>query len=492
MAVLMVIGLAVADIVTYSSLHSFLYGRLDAQIGSSQGLAARYLIHTADHRYTPNEDGLDDRVGPDVYVLVLGTNGKVLLSRPSYTGPSYTAGPKPVIPSTLRAQAAASTGNGLDQGAYHPDPSSVTLASTNRSTFYRAQAVAVPQGTLITAVSLASTDDTLSSLVRIELVVSLAVVLALCILALWTVRRGLRPLDDMTRTAGAIASGDLTRRVETEDEATEVGRLGAALNAMLSQIEVAFVEKSASEARLRQFVADASHELRTPLTSIRGYAELLRKGAFADEVGQERALARVEHEAARMGGLVDDLLLLARLDQGRPLEQAPVELRRVCQDAVDDARAADPGRPVNLLATGPVMVVGDYDRLAQVAHNLVRNALSHTPPETPVQVAVSAQNGMGVIRVSDEGPGLDPSQATRVFDRFYRGDASRTGQGTGLGLAIVRAIAEALGGNARVVSVPGKGAIFTVEIPLVRPQARPEADQVLEAPSSSRRPEYTG
>jgi two-component system OmpR family sensor kinase len=193
-----------------------------------------------------------------------------------------------------------------------------------------------------------------------------------------------------------------------------------------------------------------------------------------------------------MGGLVDDLLLLARLDQGRPLEQAPVELRRVCQDAVDDARAADPGRPVNLLATGPVMVVGDYDRLAQVAHNLVRNALSHTPPETPVQVAVSAQHGMGVIRVSDEGPGLDPSQATRVFDRFYRGDASRTGQGTGLGLAIVRAIAEALGGNARVVSVPGKGAIFTVEIPLVRPgQARPEADQVLEAPSS-RRPEYTG
>jgi two-component system OmpR family sensor kinase len=466
MAVLLVIGLAVADVVTYTSLHSFLYGRLDDQIESSQGLAVRYLYFTARTGRTPMDDRLDDRVGPDVYVLVIGHDGKVLLSRPSG---SPHPDPPPVIPRSVRAQAFPATYTfGRHQGAYRPSPDSFQLNGPSGSgAHYRAQAVRVPQGVLITAISLNPTDDTLASLLRVELLVSVAVVVLLCGLALWTVRRGLRPLDDMTRAAGAIGSGDLTRRVGTVDDSTEVGRLGLALNAMLAQIEAAFEEKSASEARLRQFVADASHELRTPLTSIRGYAELLRKGAVADEEGRQRALARVENEASRMGGLVDDLLLLARLDQGRPLENGPVDLRRVGRDAVDDARAADPARPVALAAPAPVVVAGDRDRLAQVAHNLVRNALAHTPPGTPVRVSVSAEDGMGVIRVSDEGPGLDPVKASRVFDRFYRGDASRTGEGTGLGLAIVRAIAEASGGSARVASTPGWGAEFTVEIPLM-------------------------
>ncbi len=167
-----------------------------------------------------------------------------------------------------------------------------------------------------------------------------------------------------------------------------------------------------------------------------------------------------------MGGLVDDLLLLARLDQGRPLERTPVDLHRICRDAVDDARAAEPGRPVELVAAGPVVVMGDPDRLAQVAHNLVRNALTHTPPGSPVSVSVTSADGMGVLAVRDRGPGLEPAQAARVFDRFYRGDAARTGQGTGLGLSIVRAIAGALGGRARVTTAPGEGCIFTVEIPL--------------------------
>jgi two-component system OmpR family sensor kinase len=476
MAVLLVIGLAVANIVTYTSLRSFLYGRLDSQIDSSQGLAARYLVHVSDRGLPPTAVALEERVSDDVYVLVLNRQGQVTLTLPS--GSTDRPDARPVLPRSLRAQVLPpASAFGRKGGAYRPSPDAFDMnGPAGSSVHYRAQALTVPQGTLITAISLDPTDATLSSLLRIELLVSLAVVTALCILALWTVRRGLRPLDHMTRTAGDIASGDLTRRVEAEDETTEVGRLGTALNSMLSQIETAFGQKSASEERLRQFVADASHELRTPLTSIRGYSELLRKGVFADEESRDRALGRIEHEAERMGGLVDDLLLLARLDQGRPLERKPVDFVRICRDAVDDARAAEPGRPVDLVAEGPVVVMGDADRLAQVAHNLVRNALTHTPAGSPVEVTVSAERAMGVLAVRDHGPGLANGQSTRVFDRFYRGDAARTGQGTGLGLAIVVAIAEALGGRAGVSSVAGAGCIFTVEVPLApsAPSHRPE------------------
>jgi len=356
---------------------------------------------------------------------------------------------------------------GASRGAYHPSKYNFTLTARDGAA-YRAEAARVPQGTVVVAVPLSQTDRTLTSLVRIEIGVSAAVLLALCVLALWIVRRGLRPLADMAMSAGEIASGgDLATRIEPADAETEVGRLGAALNTMLTRIEGAFAEKSESEARLRQFVADASHELRTPLTSIRGYAELLRKGAFVDDHERGRALRRIEREAGRMGGLVDDLLLLARLDQGRPLEKAPVDLRRVCRDAVDDAQLTDPDRPVELVAREAVTVAGDRDRLAQVAHNLVQNALVHTPPGTAVRVEVTAQDGMGVLRVIDEGPGLTESGRARVFDRFYRVDRARTGEGTGLGLSIVRAIAEALGGRAWVLARTDRaGTVFGVEVPL--------------------------
>jgi two-component system OmpR family sensor kinase len=472
MAVLLVVGLAVANVVTYSSLRSYLYGRLDAQIDSSRALAARYLRFSASVHRLPSAERIDDRVSPDVYVLVLDRQGHVLVSRPS--GSPAHPDPMPRIPRPLPAPVVPPFSTfGKNRGAYRPNPASFDMGGPPGSgAQYRAQALRVPQGTLVTAISLNPTEATLSSVLRVELLVSLGVLLLLCALALWTVRRGLRPLDDMTQAADAIGSGDLTRRVGPVDDRTEVGRLGMALNAMLSQIEAAFREKSASEARLRQFVADASHELRTPLTSIRGYAELLRKGAVTDEEGRRRALTRLESEAARMGGLVEDLLLLARLDQGRPLGAGPVELRRIVSDALEDARTADPDRPLTLVAPAPVTVAGDRDRLAQVAHNLVRNALTHTPPGTPVQASIAVERGMGVLRVSDEGPGLDPARAAQVFDRFYRGDASRTGEGTGLGLAIVRAIAVASGGDAWVTSTPGRGAVFTVTIPLVD-QARP-------------------
>ncbi len=467
MAVMLVIGLGVADVVTYSSLHSSLYGRLDAQLEAAQNLAYKYLLYSDRLGRQPTYVGLDNRLSADVYSMVVDPEGQVVVSRPS--GSPFHPGPQPLL-SRLRVAASPPFPRSGRPGPYRPNPFALDVGAVGTEGLrYRAEAVAVPQGTLVTAVSLSATNETLDSVLRVEVLVSLAVLLGLCVLALWTIRGGLRPLEMMTETAGAIGSGDLTRRIETTAGDTEVGRLGSALNAMLSQIESAFSEKSASEARLRQFVADASHELRTPLTSIRGYAELLRKGAFTDEEGRQRALARVEHEAARMGGLVDDLLLLARLDQGRPLQKVPVDLRRVAADAVDDARAVEPGRPIELVAPAPVYVTGDPDGLGQVLHNLVRNALSHTPPGTPVTVESAGTPTTGSIRVTDQGPGIAAGVARRVFDRFYRGDAARQGEGTGLGLSIVWAIARALEGTARVDSTPGQGASFVVELPRAVP-----------------------
>jgi two-component system OmpR family sensor kinase len=447
-----------------------------------------YPRHSFPHKESI-EAGLDERLGTEVYAIVLAPDGTNIATRPSGLGSATD--PRPVLPSSVRLAPDVHPG----KGAYRPSPDDFNLTSRptagHAAVTYRARAAGVPEGTVITAIALTSTDITLANLIRIELGVSAVVLVALCLVALWTVRRGLRPLEDMAVTAGAIASGDLSRRVETADPTTEVGRLGTALNAMLVQIEAGFDEKSATEERLRRFVADASHELRTPLTSIRGYAELLRKGAFVDEVERQRALARVEHEAARMGGLVDDLLLLARLDQGRPLERLPVDLSRICRDAVFDANMTAPERVVLLDTPQPVMVAGDRDRLVQVAHNLIRNALVHTPPTTAIEVRARASGANGVLEVVDHGPGITPAGLERVFDRFYRLDSARTGQGTGLGLSIVRAIAEAFGGRAYAGPTPGGGATFCVELPLVPPAARAAGSAPEATPSGTarRRPE---
>lgn len=465
MVVLLLIGLAISDVVTYTSLRSFLYGRLDDQLSSSQSVTVRFLDYAARRHIHPGPARIDDHVSQQVYVVLLARTGRTLLLRPSgFPGRN----PEPIVPPSVRISPPQATAD----GPFRPDPNAITLTSAT-GTHYRAEAAKVPQGTVVTAIPLTQTEATMASLVRIEAGVSIAVLLSLFALALWTVRRGLRPLDDMAETANAIASGDLSRRVEPAGGDSEVGRLGSALNGMLTQIEAGFVETSASAARLRQFVADASHELRTPLTSIRGYAELLRKGVFSDEEERQRALRRVEHEAARMAGLVDDLLLLARLDQGRPLERARVDLRRVFRDAVDDAQMTDPSRPIELVGPRPVPVVGDRDRIAQVAHNLVRNAMVHTPPGTAVRVEVAAEGPMGTARVVDEGPGLTAVRRSLVFDRFYRGDPSRTGGGTGLGLSIVRAIAEALGGRAWAEAAPGRGTAFCVALPRDRADGDP-------------------
>jgi len=346
------------------------------------------------------------------------------------------------------------------------------VGSRDSSVRYRVLATADDDGdTLYVAFPTTELDETLHRLVGIELVFSAAVLLFLALLSLAVVRLGLAPLERIAATAGDIAGGDLSRRVEPAEPDTEIGRLGLALNAMLAQIETAFAERGASEDRLRRFIADASHELRTPLTAIRGYAELFRRGAAERPEDLARAMRRIEDEAARMGLLVEDLLLLARLDQGRPLERQPVDLVTVAGDALADLSAVDPARPVTYEHPDSLVVTGDEARLRQVAGNLLANARVHTPEGSAVHVRVRADDGRAILEVADEGPGLPPGEEGRVFERFYRADAARarTGGngGTGLGLSIVAAIVAAHGGTVQAGSPPrGHGAYFMVALPM--------------------------
>jgi two-component system OmpR family sensor kinase len=432
LVVLAAIGLGIAGIATYGALHRFLVDRVDEQLSAAlnrPAAGARAVVLPAGGYYE-----------------VVGPNGRVLREEDAFL---VDASP-PDLPTVPPA---------------HP----VTVPATSGGTHYRVASTQLSnRATFVVALPLDEVQRTLRRLVVVEFIVAGSVLAGIALLGWWLVGLGLRPLERMSRTAGAIAHGDLSRRVEPASEATEVGRLGLALNGMLGQIEIAFAEREASAARLRQFAADASHELRTPLTSIRGYAELFRRGADQKPEDLAKAMRRIEEEAARMGVIVDDLLLLARLDQGRPLERRPVELVHLARDAVDDARAAHPSRPISLSTDGSATVMGDEPRLRQVLANLITNACTHTPEGTPVHVSVQSSGREAVVAVADEGAGLTQEEAARVFEQFWRADAARgrsTG-GAGLGLSIVQAIATAHGGRAEVDSTPGDGTTFRVHVPV--------------------------
>jgi len=449
-------GLLVAGGVTFVSLRSFLVRRVDQQAVAARGMFEGQLVSGQ----APPGDRPDDRDQGPGEVFPPGTVGEIV------SGSSVIAGP---------------VSSGFDRTpprlALPPGTGSLTHAArfTTRTTGptrvpYRVLADPLPGtgGVLVVGIPLTDVHQTLGRLLLIEGLVALGVMAGLGILSWWTVRRELRPLDRIGDTAGAIAGGDLSRRVEPADPRTEVGRLGIALNAMLSQIEAAFAERTESENRLRRFLADASHELRTPLTSIRGYSELFRRGADERPEDLATSMRRIEQEATRMGVLVDELLLLARLDQGRALELGPVDLMRVAEDAVSDARAVAPDRRIRLEAPEHEVVAGDESRLRQVMANLMTNALAHTPAGSPVEVRVGRSDANAVLEVRDHGPGLSAEERRHVFEPFYRSDPSRFRErgGAGLGLAIVSAIVEAHGGTVGVRSEPGDGACFRVELPL--------------------------
>jgi two-component system, OmpR family, sensor kinase len=313
-------------------------------------------------------------------------------------------------------------------------------------------------------------DATVRRVITIEVVAIGAAVLGVAGLTWWLVGVALRPLRRMEDTAQEIAeTGEpgQGQRIEHPSTRTEIGQLGATLNTMLDRIDDSFAAQRATEAKLRRFAADASHELRTPLTSIRGYAELYRRGG--DDAGQvARSTGRIEAEAGRMSQLVEDLLTLTRLDEGRPLDRAPVDVAELAAKVVDDARVVEDGHPLHLDAPSPVVVDGDAHRLTQVLVNMVANAQRHTPAGTDVTVRVGREGTSALVEVVDHGPGLSPEQADQVFERFYRADPSRSRVqgGSGLGLAIVDAVVRAHGGTATVDVTPGGGATFRVQLPV--------------------------
>jgi two-component system OmpR family sensor kinase len=451
--VLAAVGLAAADLATYASLRSFLLDRTDESLEDLRREAERDLDYDCNGKHGRPPPG----ASPADFFQLRNRDGRVVCSR-QVSGFSDAATPSPPdLPATI----SLASSDGRDGSR------SFTVPAQDGGGRYRVNVSFDGDSMVVVATPLTDVDATLRRLLLVMLLVTAAVLVALAMLGLWVVRIGLRPLDAIGSTAAAIAGGDLSRRVERSESHTEVGRLGLALNAMLGQIESAFRAKDASERKLRRFVADASHELRTPLAAVRAYAELFTRGADRRPADLARAMDGITRESERMSVLVDDLLLLARLDEGRPLERDPVQLEDLVREAVDTARAVDPERPIDL-ELHDAAVLGDHDRLRQIVDNLLGNARAHTPHGAPVRVRLSSDNGTALIEVEDSGRGLAAEEVERVFERFYRSDSSRSREsgGVGLGLSIVSAVARAHGGSVTAVSEAGRGATFRISLPL--------------------------
>ena len=469
-------GLLLLGGITYAEQRSFLYDRVDQQVRAAPGA----VLHAMeDAGIVPHHDrgeggGPEDgdrsphggpRGGeglptPGTYGERRSASGKVVGHVVLDFGQNVTA--RPVLPKRM------------------PTDKLITVpGSDGDETRYRALAVPAANGaTTVVAVPLHDVDQTLHRLLLVEALVIGGVLVLIGVLSAIVVRVGLLPLDRMGHTAGAIAGGDLSHRVETTDPRTEVGRLGRSLNAMLDRLEEAFSERQASENRLRQFIADASHELRTPLSSIRGYAELFRMGAASDRAETEKAMRRIEDEATRMGVLVEDLLTLARLDEVADAPHVEVDVAALARDAVDDTRVTAPERELSLSVAGDAHVRGDAHQLRQVLANLLRNALVHTPAGTPIEVGISRSGDEVVLEVRDHGPGLPGDDPSALFERFWRaeGGRERGKGGAGLGLAIVAGIVDAHGGSVAARNAEGGGAAFVVRVPALRPDAAPARD----------------
>jgi two-component system OmpR family sensor kinase len=476
------VGLVVADFATYSELRTFLIERTDTSLDAAH-LAVQGAVVRAGHEHDGGDGGSppqnappDDTPGiapltaavPGEYIEVRRLDGQVVRAGISPRFPGSKTSSPPVLPAKITLPAADRNGERVTY---------FTVAAKSGSGRWRVRASVEPEAensVLIVASSLSDVDSTLHRLLLIAALVTALVLLGITVLGLWVVRLGLRPLDAIGATASKIAAGDLTQRVARAEDSTEVGRLGLALNAMLGQIEGAATAREASlraleasERKLRRFVADASHELRTPLAAVRAYAELFTRGAADRPADLKRSMTGISRESERMSVLVDDLLLLARLDEGRPFAREPVALHEVVAEALETAQTVDPERPVEADIDAAV-VLGDRDRLRQVVDNLLANVRAHTPADAPMRIELHSVGDVAELEVADTGPGLDAEEAAHAFERFYRADPSRSraSGGAGLGLSIVAAVTEAHGGRASVTSVPGKGATFRLELPL--------------------------
>ncbi len=509
---LVAIALAVIEPVTYITTRQSLISKVDSQLQSSKDPVLQAFDTAARTGQLQSV-----AISPGTYAA-LYTSNKQLLNTPGNpffvvsSSPTAAKAANPRLPSSFLTQLEYAQGGSI-AGSY---------PGTHGVSTFRVLGTVVENPLsqdpllLVVAYPLTGVQSTLGHVLLLEVLVGLLVLMALAAGSWFLVRLSLRPLEQMANTASEIAAGDLAARIEDTDERTEVGQLGSALNTMLSKIEHAFREKEASEEQLRRFVADASHELRTPLTSIRGYAELFRGGLADRPEDLAAALRRIESESSRMGVLVEDLLLLARLDQGRPLASQPVNLTELAADAVGDAGVVDPSREVTLVAGGPCVIEGDEARLRQVLGNLLANALAYSPPGSPVEVHVqmAAMRSSSIkpaellprsagastatparaaqLTVVDHGPGVAPDHLARIFDRFWRADPSRVraSGGTGLGLSIVAAVVSAHGGHVSVEATPGGGATFVVELPAG--SAAPTAEQATAVAGETSRPPAGG
>jgi two-component system OmpR family sensor kinase len=467
------VALVAADVTTYSLLRSFLFERVDQTLDTTYFSVERTVQghpapRPASSRKPPGPSpGSLSAVAPGTFVQERSATGAIV---PSVGQSAIAPGGRtyaPKLPAHITGLAGQSSGG---SAVYF------TVSSTQAGApQFRVRAALLDNGRqLIVATPLGDTVGTLHRLLAVEFAVTAVALLAAGLLGWWLVRVGLRPLRAMEGAAEAIAAGELHQRVAGENERTEVGRLARALNVMLGRIQTAFAERDAterdlraSEARMRHFVADASHELRTPLAAVSAYAELFERGANHNEADLGRVMSGIRSESGRMKALVEDLLLLARLDEGRPIEREQVELVCLAAEAVQTAQTVGSAWPVRLDAEQPVETMGDRDRLRQVLDNLLVNVRTHTPPGTSTTVRLSRLDDVAVVEVADNGPGLDDEQAAQVFERFYRADPSRSRVhgGAGLGLSIVKAIVTAHGGQVSAGAAPDGGAIFTVRLP---------------------------
>ncbi|MDQ0583021.1 sensor histidine kinase [Streptomyces rishiriensis] len=463
---LLAFGIVVATAVSLMGMRHYLLDQVDAELtkmrdslGSSQ-LTLRQIdslsvLSVVSDRLLPQStdtQGTDTRPAPDSIFTAVDGRGTALA----------VFGVRPTDAQRGLADAV-------------PDPLALTTDTephdvTVHGDTYRATATRLPDGTyILLATSTEALHKGIAKALKLDLAVGTLLLVLLACLTLFSVRRRMRPLEDMVETSSAIAEGDLTRRVPSSHHPTqEVEQLRLALNSMLHQVETAYRTREHSAAQLRRFVADASHELRTPLSAIRGYLQLYDQGMLVEQEERRRAWDRMNGEVDRMGRLVDELLTLARLDQRPELRLRGVDVSRLVRDSAQDLRAQQPGRPVTVEADGAVLVRADESGLRQVLGNLVANVRTHTSAEVPVRLGVQRVDGVVRLSVEDKGPGLGPEDAARVFDRFFRAGG---GAGSGLGLAIVQGVVRAHGGEVSVRTAPGEGLTVTVTLP-----TRPKAD----------------
>lgn len=470
------LGFIASDIAARTSLHNFLVNQVDSQLSSVAGGSELRL----------------DRAGisPDQTATATAESDDANKSPSTAAKTQSPIRPLRQVPTTMSVTLLDASGNivGVVGGDINSQAvsryiqgftpaivlkhKSLPFTLNTQGTDFRLLARVLPSaiGSVVVAQSLDNVDETVHRLQLLFIFIGLIALLLIALASRKVIDIGLRPLEAVETTAESIAAGDLSARLPEAKPDTEVGRLVSSLNQMLARIEESFAVRTESESRLRRFVADASHELRTPLTAIRGFAELHRQGAVKGKEDTKELISRIEKESVRMGSLVEDLLLLARLDQAREIPSVPVDLGASVADAIASARAAGPQHPITFeQPTDDIYVLGDPDRIHQVVANLLANARTHTPIGTPIAVAITYSDEGATVSVSDKGPGLSESDQERIFERFFRADPSRArtkDEGSGLGLSIVDAVMRAHGGRVSVTSKEGQGATFTLFFPI--------------------------